>query len=180
MAPFIDTPRTDAKERTFAQIDFSEIPSFMAPPGADDLVNHMRAQNGNRRAHTLATPSTRAGGRRAPATKPEFTPLLHSAVRNRQTRQMLGGKLETPAALKNGYRFSSPALPEGSMLGGDSMMSSTDETPIPVPDSSSSAMGTPMPRLPRRGEMGMDGDGGNVLTLKEQEEVCLCDCHLAV
>jgi hypothetical protein len=157
-----------------ANIDFSEMPSFMPPTDADNLVNHMRAQNGNRRAHTLATPSARAAGarRREPAMKPEFTPLLHSAVRNRQTRQMLGGGLETPAALKPGYRFSSPALPEASMMGGDSMLSSTDDTPIPVPDSSSSAMGTPMPQLPRRGEMGLNGDGGNVLTLKEQEEVC--------
>lgn len=173
MAPYIDTPRTDARDRTIANMDFSEMPSFHAPAGADDLLNAMKtAPNATRKTHTFATPSARTGGRRAPVTKPEFTPLLHSAVRNRQSRQMLGGELETPAALKAGYRFSSPALPEASMMGGDSMVSDTDETPIPIPNSSSSAMGTPLPQMPRKGDLGLNGDGGNVLTLKEQEEVC--------
>jgi hypothetical protein len=78
------------------------------------------------------------------------------------------GKLSTPAGLKAGYIPSSPHLPEASML--DSQLTSEDHTPMPMAESSST-MSTPVPVLSKRGELGMGGDGGNVLTLREQEAV---------
>jgi hypothetical protein len=174
---YIETPRTEAVDRTrytIPDVSFSEMPSFNAPPGADDLLKAMRGGN-SARPTTFATPSARvplANRRNPPAAKPEFTPLLHSATRNRMTQGMgakeNAGKLNTPAGLKAGYIPSSPHLPEASML--DSQLTTEDHTPMPMAESSS-AMSTPIPVLPRRGELGMGGDGGNVLTLREQEAV---------
>jgi hypothetical protein len=182
MAHYIETPRTDAVDRTRYTIpDLSEIQSFVAPAGGDDLLNAMR----NGKNNTFATPSARAPlasrSRNAQA-KNEFTPLLKSAAKNRYMRQDKEAKenhggLTTPAALKAGYKFSSPAMPDTSSIVDVSM--SDDNTPL-APVDSSSAMSTPM-ALPRRGDMGMAGDGGNVLTLREQEAVSdqldhHCDC----
>jgi hypothetical protein len=167
-----DTPRTVPRDRTLAEIDdFSEMNSFAPPPGADNLLNIMA--NRGRKPNTLSTPSARnpLAQLRNPNAKPEFTPLLKSALKNGNRNRNLLTKdnpIRTPAALKPGYYFSSPHLPEASILGESEI--TTDDTPIPVPESSS-VMSTPIPRLPRRGEMGMNGDGGNVLTLREQEAV---------
>ena len=163
---YIDTPRTEAADRTrmtLPDVSLSEMPSFYAPPGADDLLKAARGNNS--RPTLFATPSARvplANRRNPPAAKAEFTPLLHSAARNRMEMRDLeakgkNGKLNTPAGLKAGYIPSSPHLPEASML--DSQLTSEDHTPMPMVDSSI-AMSTPMPVLPRRGELGMGGDGG--------------------
>jgi hypothetical protein len=88
--------------------------------------------------------------------------------RDRDTKE---NGLATPAALKPDFRLSSPMLPEHSILG-ESESVSVDQTPIPLPESSSS-MSTPLPALPRRGEMGLGANNGNLLTLKEQEAVSI-------
>jgi hypothetical protein len=179
----LDTPRTEAADRTRAtlNLDFSEMPSFMPPPGADDLVRAMNSRahgnNPNARHVSLATPSVRAplAARRNPPAKAEFTPLLQSAAKNRllqrqqQAAQGTVRGISTPAALKPGYRMSSPALPEASVLL-DSEIASVDQTPMPIAESSI-AMSTPIPMMPKRGELGLGGDGANLLTLKEQEVV---------
>jgi hypothetical protein len=169
---FVATPRTDAGDQT--RIDgpsLSELPSFHAPPGADNLLNAVR----NSRSTAFATPSARvplAGRSRNAQTRNEFTPLLKSAAKNRLMKRDYEGKenhggLVTPVALKPGYNFSSPNIPDASSMMDTSM--SEDHTPLGLVDSSS-AMSTPV-ALPKRGEMGMGGDGGNVLTLREQEAV---------
>jgi hypothetical protein len=85
---------------------------------------------------------------------------------NRDTKE---NGLATPAALKPDFRLSSPMLPERSMLG-ESESINVDQTPIPLPESSSS-MSTPLPALPKRGELDLGANNGNILTLKEQEAV---------
>lgn len=173
--PFIDTPRTERGDQTHAILDqdFSEMPSFIPPSGADDLMKAVRNKTG--RQNYLTTPSARnhLAQLRNPNTKPEFTPLLQSAVRNQQVRrgEYKQNGIATPAAMKPGFQLSSPALPEVSEIGDDNP--STEETPIPIPESSSAIMSTPIPTLPQRGELGLNGDGGNVLTLKEQEAVSM-------
>jgi hypothetical protein len=180
----LDTPRTEAADRTRAtlNLDFSEMPSFMPPPGADDLVRAMNARShGNNpaagRHASLATPSARAplAARRNPPARAEFTPLLQSAAKHRllqrqtQTQTQAARGIATPAALRPGYHMSSPALPEASVLM-DSEAASVDQTPMPIAESSI-AMSTPIPMMPKRGELGLGTDGANLLTLKEQEAV---------
>jgi hypothetical protein len=165
---FIDTPRTEVGDRTRLTVpEWSELPSFQAPADNDDLLKDVRKQRGT----AFATPSARAplaGRSRNAQTKNEFTPLLHSAARNRMMMRDRESKenhgLATPAALKAGYKFSSPMVPEVSSLVDSSMVS--ENTPMALVDSSS-AVSTPM-ALPNRGELGGDG---NVLTLREQEAV---------
>ena len=168
MAHFVDTPRTDAVDRTrFTIPDLSELPSFQAPAGKDDLMKAVRNQ-GNRQ-HVFATPSARAplaSRHRQMPNKNEFTPLLKSATKN---RMMLGreekenGVMATPAALKPGFQLSSPNVPEASSIDNSSMIS--DRTPVADVNSSSFENSTPM-ALPK-GQL----DNGNVLTLREQEAV---------
>jgi hypothetical protein len=169
---FVETPRTEVGDRTrFGEPSLSELPSFVAPAGADNLLNVVR----NQRSTAFATPSARvplANRNRNAQTKNEFTPLLKSAAKNRLAMRDPEAKenhgvLATPAALKPGYNFDSPGMPEASSLMDSSM--SLDHTPVGLAESSS-AMSTPI-ALPQRGEMGMGGDGGNVLTLREQEAV---------
>lgn len=166
---YLDTPRTELIDRTrYSNPDFSELPSFQAPAGGDDLLKAVRNVRKNA---ALATPAARqplANRKNIPA-RQEFTPLLHSAAKNRiriRSREDKENGLMTPAALKPGYRFSSPAIPEASDIMDSSMIDSS-RTPLALGDSSS-AMSTPMAALPQKGELGMDG---NVLTLKEQEAV---------
>jgi hypothetical protein len=179
MAHFLNTPHTDAGGRTLGNIDFSEMPSFHEPTGADDLLKNVRG--GNSKYAPLRTPSVRAplAGRPNPPAKQEFTPLLKSATRNqllmRGRKFQENGGLATPAALKPNFQMSSPALPEQSILG-ESEATSVDQTPMPLPQSSSS-VSTPMPALPQRGELGL-ANGGNLLTLKEQEAVRSWDFDL--
>lgn len=179
---YINTPQTEAGDRTrftLVDADFStEFPSFQAPAGGDDLLGAVR----NNKNTTFATPRAPLAqlGRNARA-KNEFTPLLKSATTNRLLQRDMEAKENhgvpaTPAALKPGYRFSSPAIPEASSLMDTSM--SSEHTPF-APEDSSSAMSTPM-ALPKRGELGMGADGGNVLTLREQEAVCAARLRVLV
>ena len=172
---FLNTPQTEAVDRTkySMNLDFSEMPSFLPPNGDDDLVTALKS--GRSKYLPARTPAARVPllGRPNPPAKQEFTPLLKSATKNQMF--MHGHKekdsphLSTPAALKADYKFSSPVLPEQSILGMSESMS-VDQTPMPLPESSS-AMSTPIPELPKRGELGLGANSGNLLTLKEQEAV---------
>lgn len=132
---YIDTPRTDAGDRTHltaANISFSEVQGYPSPSKdpANNLVGQMRSRNG---AHALKTPRARSAlaGLRAGG-KNEFTPLLKSAAHNRfrttahsphkysrdgkenGTDDLVNSMLatstnqapQTPAYLKAGYRES--------------------------------------------------------------------------
>jgi hypothetical protein len=170
MAHFVETPRTDAVDRTrFTIPDYSEMPSFYAPAGKDDLLKAVRNTQ-NKTA--FATPSARAplaSRSRNGQAKNEFTPLLHSATKNRMAMRGKEEKenrgLATPAALKPGFQLSSPNVPDASSLDNSSMIS--DRTPMPEVNSSSFENSTPM-ALPK-GQL----DSGNVLTLREQEAVSI-------
>lgn len=164
---YIDSPdKTEVGDRTrMTTLEFSEMPSFSAPAGKDDLLKAVR----NQKSTAFATPRAPLAGRNRNAqAKPEFTPLLKSATRNRHVMRDGESKenhgLATPAALKSGYKFSSPMVPEPSSLVDSSMVS--EHTPM-VPTDSSSMASTPMALPNNRGEMG----DGNVLTLREQEAV---------
>ncbi|OMP84280.1 hypothetical protein BK809_0000085 [Diplodia seriata] len=189
-----DTPRTaygdgDQSRLTTADLDLdmSIEPSFHSPSKhGDDLVRQMRGQ---RTPRGLKTPSAarnplvaaRRPQQQQPSGKPEFTPLLRSAMKNRISsaydRELgaAGGAVgnpvfgkagvQTPAALKPGYKFDNSPLPEGSSMYDGSSQTSITELADPAPHvPSSSFMSTPM-ALPRSGEM----DRGNMLTLREQE-----------
>ncbi|KAF2433794.1 hypothetical protein EJ08DRAFT_647087 [Tothia fuscella] len=164
---FVGTPQTEVSDRTrmtFIDNDLSsELPSFMPPSGADDLLGAVRSKKGT----VLSTPrQPLAQLGRNKSSKNEFTPLLKSAMKNRMRNGEAKenyGVPATPALLKPGYHFSSPNVPEASIM--DTSMS-LEHTPY-APVDSSSAMSTPM-ALPK-GQLGVGGDGGNVLTLREQE-----------
>lgn len=188
-----DTPRTaygegDQTRLSADDLDMSIEPSFHSPSKhGDDLVRQMRGQ---RTPRGLKTPSAGARNplvashsrRQQPQPgKQEFTPLLKSAMKNRISnaydRELGGGNggpvfkgpIQTPAALKPGYKFDNSPLPEGSSMYDGSSVTETTELADPAPPlASSSIMSTPM-ALPRSGEM----DRGNMLTLREQEAVRL-------
>ena len=189
---YLDTPRTDAGNGTYLDsghnIDnMSAGTSFLSPvKKQSDLISQLR----NNRGTTLKTPRIRAplGDRRnlpaAPA-QSEFTPLLKSVTKRNTLK---AGKenvaLHTPAFLKPGYAFKdSPALqgPESSVVFGDESASfigaAEEATPLP-PVASSSAQSTPMPVLPKRDGNGMLTEQGNMMTLREQENVgYIYDAH---
>lgn len=164
---YIDSPEKtefEVGDRTRLTMDFSEIASFVAPDGKDDLLKAVR----NQKATGFVTPRAPLAGRNRNVQRGnEFTPLLKSAMQNRrgihdgESKENHG--LATPAALKAGYRFSSPMAPEATVV--DSSVIS-EHTPM-VPTDSSSMDNTPMALPNNRGEMG----DGNVLTLREQEAV---------
>lgn len=183
---YIETPRTDAGNATYLSNahnleNFSVENSFLSPSKSrDDLVSQMR----NGRGRSLKTPRSRVPFTdrqnlpKAPPVRGEFTPLLKSAARNSMFRKgKLSGAPQTPAFLKAGYQeTNSPALPapEISGLYGDDTGSSVgvdgDGTPIPQ-IASSSAQSTPLAVLPKRDDGAVLADQGNMLTLREQENV---------
>ncbi|KAI4199228.1 MAG: hypothetical protein LQ348_001924 [Seirophora lacunosa] len=183
---YVETPRTDAGNSTYMPNgcdleDFSAENTFLSPSKKEkDLVSQMR----NGRGISLRTPRPRVplGDRRnlqAPPAQGEFTPLLKSvAKKNFQRSGKYDGVPETPAFLKNGYRGgASPALPTAtpgaySENTGSSIGASDDGTPVPQ-IASSSAQVTPLATLPKREGEGVLTDQGNVLTLREQENVSL-------
>ena len=182
---FIDTPRTDSGNATYMTNgnnieNLSLETSFLSPlKRQDDLILQLRSNGGI----NLKTPRHRAplADRRnalaAPA-QAEFTPLLKSVTKKNQLlRGKENGMPQNPASLRPGYRSKdSPALQAGesSRLYDDNTGSSvgTQEDGTPMPQMmSSSAQSTPLAVLPKR-----DGDGalagqGNLLTLREQENV---------
>lgn len=181
---YIETPRTDAGNATYMTNghdfeNFSVEPSLLSPlKGKDDIVTQMR----NGRGISLKTPRARAplADRRNLPGRTEFTPLLQSVARKKLERNAkLGGAPETPAFLKASYQGSdSPALPAGDVSGvygsdlGSSMLGDGDGDSTPMPQiASSSAQSTPLAVLPKRDAAGTLADQGNIMTLREQENV---------
>ncbi|PNS21382.1 Spindle pole body protein pcp1 [Sphaceloma murrayae] len=143
---YIDTPRTDAGDRTHltaANISFSEVQGYPSPSKDpnNNLVGQLRSRGGGQALKTPrarnALASLRAGG------KNEFTPLLKSAAANRfrtnsrSPRKGSNGKEnaadelvnsmlaqsiqqapQTPAYLRAGYKGTSrtPGLPVDSSV----------------------------------------------------------------
>ena len=182
---FIDTPRTDAGNATYLDLGhniqaLSAENSFLSPvKKQSDLLTELR----NHRGAALKTPRTRnpfADRRNLPPApaQNEFTPLLKSVTKRNASRVGKENAVpQTPAFLKAGYQAKdSPALqpPESSVLYGDetgSDVGAADEaTPLPQM-ASSSAQSTPMPVLPKRNGNGVLQDQGNIMTLREQENV---------
>ena len=178
---YIETPRTDAGDATFMTNghdleNFSVEPSLLSPlKRKENLVSQMRTGRGN----NLKTPRARVplADRRNLPGRAEFTPLLQSVARKKLERNgKLGGGLETPAFLKASYQGGdSPALP-GDISGvygsdmGSSVLGDAEGTPMPQV-ASSSAQSTPLPTLPNRDAAGALTDQGNMMTLREQENV---------
>ena len=180
----IETPRTDAGSLAsmtngYGIDDISAENTFMSPVKRDnDLVSQLR----NNRGASLKTPRSRApfGDRRNLPNAPghgEFTPLLQSVTKkNLQRSGKQNGTAETPVFLKKGYKGApSPALPAAtpglySENSGSSFGTIEEETPVPQV-ASSSTQATPLAMLPKRDADGVLADQGNVLTLREQENV---------
>ncbi|MCJ1398665.1 hypothetical protein MMC11_001866 [Xylographa trunciseda] len=182
---FIDTPRTDAGNATYLDngpnIEALSVEnSFLSPiKKQGDLLTQLR----NHRGATIKTPRMRApfaDRRNLPTAQAqaEFTPLLKSVAKKNAGRVGKENTVpQTPAFLKPGYQAKdSPALqaPESSVLYGDETRSDVgaaeEATPLPQM-SSSSAQSTPMPMLPKRDSNGVLQDQGNMMTLREQENI---------
>ncbi|KAL6720995.1 hypothetical protein ACLMJK_000095 [Lecanora helva] len=181
---YVDTPRTEADATYLTNghnlENFSVENSFLSPlKGKGDLASHMR----NGRGTSFKTPRSRVPftDRRNLPTAPgrgEFTPLLQSvAKKNLERNSKLNGVPETPAFLKASYKGNdSPALPgvEASALYGSDLGSSVlgenDGTPVPQVVSSS-IDSTPLAALPKKDATGVLTDQGNVMTLREQENI---------
>lgn len=185
---YIETPKTDAGNSTYMPNgygldDFSAENTFLSPSKKEnDLVSQLR----HGRGISLKTPRSRApfGDRRNLPVVPaqgEFTPLLKSVAKKHLQRGKLNGVPETPAFLKKGYRGSdSPALPSATpgaySENTGSSVGVTDNDGTPVPQiASSSAQATPLAVLPKRDAEGVLTDQGNILTLREQENVCVAE-----
>ncbi len=182
---YLDTPGTEADATYMTNghnlENLSIENSILSPLKRKDggLIDHIRAG----RDISLKTPRARvpfADRRNLPAVpgRVEFTPLLQSVARKNLQRQgKLSGAPETPAFLKSSYQGSdSPALPGVDQSGvygsdlGSSLLGDNDGTPIPQV-TSSSAQSTPFAVLPKRDAAGILADQGNVMTLREQENV---------
>ena len=182
---YIETPRTDTANATFVNNghdfeNFSVEHSVLSPiKRSEDIVSLMR----NERGISLKTPRARpplADRRNLPAARKssEFTPLLQSVTkRNFERTGKSNGVPETPAFLKAGYRGNeSPALPGGDTSAvygsefGSSVLGENGNTPMPQV-ASSSAQSTPLAVLPKRDTTGVLNDQGNLMTLREQENV---------
>ena len=179
---YIETPRTDIGNSTYTTNghdieNLSVEPSLLSPlKRKDDIVSQLR----HGRGISLKTPRARVplADRRNLPTRTEFTPLLQSVARKRLERNgKQNGAPETPAFLKASYQGSdSPALPGGDVSGvygsdmGSSMLGDGDGTQLPQV-ASSSAQSTPLAVLPKRDAAGVMTDQGNMMTLREQENV---------
>ena len=182
---YIETPRTDTGNATFMTNghdfeNFSVENSMLSPiKKRDDIIALMRNEKGT----TLKTPRARAplaDRRNMPAARKssEFTPLLQSVTkRNIERNGKKNGVPETPAFLKAGYRGNdSPALPGGDVSAvygsdfGSSVLGDNGSTPVPQV-ASSSAQSTPLAVLPKRDATSVLNDQGNLMTLREQENV---------
>lgn len=183
---YIDTPHTTADisclTNGIGRLDeLSPEKSFASPAKGRDLVQSLR----NGRGLSLTTP--RAGARdplrllpNAAGKKGEFTPLMMSVTKKNHMRRTSGAKAgaQSPSFLNSISNGPMPALPR---TGDDSHIyeertsssagDTANETPMPQAVMSSSAQSTPLAQLPGRdGRGGVVGDG-NMMTLREQENV---------
>jgi hypothetical protein len=199
---YIATPATAAGNDTYStnglgRLDELSPEKSIAPSSrGNDLVSRIQGAGRGGKGISLATP--RAGGRdplrllpNGPVGgKSEFTPLMKSVTKSNLRRASAGRRLagvETPVYLREGYRSNgaTPALPRlgdnsqiyaentSSSAGGDGV----DYTPLLRQVGDSSAQSTPLAALPgRNGEGAVVGDG-NMMTLREQENVSQRHCE---
>jgi hypothetical protein len=184
---YIDTPQTAADNsyltNGLGRLDeLSPEKSFTSPSKGRDLLQGIR----NGRGLSLKTP--RSGARdplrllpNGAGKKGEFTPLMMSVTKKNHIRRTSGARVgaQTPSYLNNSnLNGPTPALPrmgENSRIYDERTSSSAgdaaNETPMPQDVISSSAQSTPLAQLPGRdGRGGVVGDG-NMMTLREQENV---------
>jgi hypothetical protein len=180
---YMDTPQTDAGNATYMSNaynldDFSVENSILSPPKhKDDLVSQLRKGRGT----SLKTPRSRVpftDRRNLPtASRGEFTPLLQSAVKNNVLRKSkLGGGPQTPSIQQNRdpKRVAIPPVEHLALYEDDTGSSAErmgDGTP--VPDFASSSIVSPLPDFPKRDAGRVLNGQGNVMTLREQENVGL-------
>lgn len=187
-APYIGTPQTNDASILTVGLDrigeMSPEKSFFAPAQKQDLITQMK----NARGQSGVNLKTPRAGTRDPLRllpngnqgKSEFTPMMKSVTKNNIARRLSSRKsvgMETPAALKRNYaNGTTPVLPrgeDGSHLQSENTSSSAgnanDYTPMPH-NISSSAQSTPLAQLPNR-DNGKVVNDGNVMTLREQENV---------
>ncbi len=185
---YIDTPQTAADNSHLTsglrQLDeLSPEKSFASPSKSRDLIQGLR----NGRGLSLKTPRAVARDplRLLPngaGQKGEFTPLMKSGTKKTHMRRTPGWKVgaQTPSFWKDNSILPgpTPALPrlgDHSHIYDERTSSSAgdaaNETPMPQAVGSSSAHSTPLAQLPGRdGRGGVVGDG-NMMTLREQENV---------
>lgn len=180
VVPAIDTPRTDfaasvTQHGHFADFTQSSIPS--PSKERNDLVKGMRGMRGGRDQRTPKSRPPFTDRNNLQNGKPEFTPLLKSATRNRsafvgkENLGINGNKPATPAGFRESYRSDLPDLPEhSSVLYEDDTASEQGKQATPqIPQSSSSVVNTPVPALESKGRSGLgEAQYGN---LREQEAV---------
>lgn len=189
-APYINTPGTERGDVTnFSahNLDMSFAQPFASPSKnpSENLRNHMKGMRGAQQP--MKTPRVRNAlvDRRNPGgpKSQEFTPLLKSAQRNRMLQQSIleekeneidGGVPNTPAAFRSSYASQATQLPvNSSMLDGEDTASSANgdlqATPVAPVASSSMLDSTPMAQMPDRANGGILEQGGNALTLRDQE-----------
>lgn len=185
---YIDTPQTAADNsylsNGLSRLDeISPEKSFASPSKGRDLLQGMR----HGRGLSLRTP--RAGARdplrllpNGAGPKGEFTPLMMSVTKKNHMRRTSSKKAgaQTPSFLKENSAIygPTPALPraiENSHIYSEKTSSSigdaANETPVPQGVSSSSAQSTPLAQLPGRDGRGGVVGNGNMMTLREQENV---------
>lgn len=194
--PFIDTPRTEPDANAtylrsggahgLSVLDSVEN-SFQSPTRENDLVRIVgNGGTARRREHENGTDAAAFNNNKTPrataatvrstrnarhprnsttaAPRGEFTPMLNSVMKNnpgveRSVRRRQS--LETPMAARgyaNGGRIDVSNYHDGS----------DDNDATPVPQASSSILGTPLSRVAPGNVLGE----GQMMTLKEQEKVC--------
>ncbi|KAF3763704.1 hypothetical protein M406DRAFT_261998, partial [Cryphonectria parasitica EP155] len=177
----LDTPRTNLGDATYLDrqpdLDITQEPSFQSPSKEPNVFQSLH--NGNGRP-TLRTPRGKNSSRAPFGDRinipngiggAEFTPLLKSATRNSARRR--AGKengLVTPALGKIDEDRTPIQVGESSVYRSSREPSYLDRTPLPDPDSDSTAS-TPM--IMRRGKTVNRGplQDGQQLSLREQEGV---------
>ena len=180
---YLESPQTEAGDATYNSNaynleNFSVENSFSSPSkNKDDLMSQIRKERGL----TLKTPRARVpltDRRNLPAaSRGEFTPLLRSVVKNNVLRNSKLGGSSTPAFLKDGSvdpeSVALPPLDASGLYEEDTRSSAEapgDGSPMPQFGSSSIAS-TPLPHLSDRDAGGGLTGQGNVMTLREQENV---------
>ncbi len=185
---YIDTPQTAADNSSLTNglgglDELSPEKSFASPSKGRGLIQGIR----NGRGLSLKTP--RAGARdplrllpNGAGKKGEFTPLMMSVTKKNHMRRASGRKAggQTPSYIRDNSILNgpTPGLPR---MGDDSRIyeertssSAGDaavETPMAQVVTSSSAQSTPLAQLPGRGGGGGVVGDGNMMTLREQENV---------
>ena len=184
---YIETPHTAADDSYLTNgvgrlDELSPEKSFASPSKGRDLLHGIRSGRG------LSLKTPRAGGRdplrlipNGGIPKGEFTPLMMSVTKKNHIRRtsarMRGAQTPSFITQNSSNNEATPALPrlgDNSHIYDERTSSSAgdgaNETPMPQAVSSS-AQSTPLAQLPGRdGREGVVGDG-NMMTLREQENV---------